>query len=141
LDNLIPTAGLSYQQAIRDLADESRLSYRGTASELREVLREVLDHLAPDADVTSKRGFQLELGRTKPTMKQKVRFILRARDEGSKATEMAETAADAVDGIIGSLARSAYDAGSVATHISAERQTVVQLKRYVEAVLSHLLVL
>jgi len=123
------------------LVDETRLSYRGTASELREVLREVLDHLAPDVNVSSARDFKLEPGRPKPTMKQKVRFILRARDEGSRATDMAETAAEAVEGIIGSLARSAYDAGSVATHIAAERSTVVQLKRYVEAVLSHLLVL
>ena len=72
-------------------------------------------------------------------MKQKVRFILKARDEGSKAIDMAETAADAVESIIGGLARSAYDAGSVATHIYTERRTVVQLKRYVEAVLLHLL--
>jgi hypothetical protein len=139
LQTLIPTAGLSYQQSIRDLADENRLSYRGTASELREVLREVLDHLAPDEDVLSTEGFRLEPDRTKPTMKQKVRFILRARDEGSTATEMPERAAEAVDGIVGGLARSAYNAGSVVTHISGERRTVVQLKRYVEAVLSHLL--
>jgi predicted nuclease with RNAse H fold len=77
----------------------------------------------------------------KPTMKQKVRFILRAREEGSAAIEMPERAAEAVDAIIGSLARSAYNAGSVVTHVSGERRTVVMLKRYVEVVLSHLLLL
>lgn len=143
LGDLIPTAARSYQQAIKDLTDADRLSFRGTASELREALREalreVLDHLAPDDAVMKVRGFQLEAKRTTPTMKQKVRFILRARKEASRATETAETAAEAVDGIIASLARSTYDAGSVATHISGERRSVVQLKRYVEAVLSHLL--
>jgi predicted nuclease with RNAse H fold len=136
---LIPTAARSYQQAIKDLTDADRLSFRGTASELREALREVLDHLAPDDAVMKVRGFQLDPKRSAPTMKQKVRFILRARKEGSRATETAETAAEAVDGIIASLARSTYDTGSVATHISGERRSVVQLKRYVEAVLSHLL--
>ena len=48
LQSLVPTAALSYQQAIRDLADSTRVSYRGPAAELREVLREVCDHLAPD---------------------------------------------------------------------------------------------
>jgi hypothetical protein len=44
---LIPSAGLSYRQAILDLADSTRVSFRGPAAELREVLREILDHLAP----------------------------------------------------------------------------------------------
>lgn len=72
-------------------------------------------------------------------MKQKVRFILKARNEGSGTSEMPERAAEAVDAIVGSLARSTYNAGSVVTHISGERRTVIQLKRYVEAVLLHLL--
>lgn len=136
---LVPTAGLSYQQAIHDLADVNRVSFRGPATELREVLREVLDHLAPDADVMKADGFKLEKDRTKPTMKQKVRFILKARGQGATATKLPETAAEAVESIIGGLARSVYDFGSVVTHVAGERQAVVQLKRYVEAVLSHLL--
>ena len=51
LHKLVPSAGLSYEQALRDLRGAPRISYRGTAVELREALREVLDHLAPDADV------------------------------------------------------------------------------------------
>ncbi|WP_155413295.1 hypothetical protein [Rhodopseudomonas palustris] len=136
---LVPTAGLSYQQAIRDLADSGRTSYRGTATELREVLREVLDHLAPDADVVASPGFKLEDGVKRPTMKQKVRFILKARDQGDTTRAMSERAAEAVETMVGGLTRSVYDYGSLVTHVAGERQTVVHLKRYVEAVLSHLL--
>jgi predicted nuclease with RNAse H fold len=77
--------------------------------------------------------------RPKPTMKQKVRFILRARDEGSSATELPEKAVEAVDALVGGLTRSVYNFGSVVTHVAGERQAVVLLKRYVEVVLTHLL--
>jgi hypothetical protein len=144
LNGLVPKAALSYQQAIRDLADETRYSYRGPAAELREVLREVLDHQARDADVKKSEGYKPEKDqhgkdRAKPTMKQQVRFILRARDEGSSATDLAERDVEAVEAIIGGLARSVYTFGSVVTHVAGERQAVVNLKRYVEVVLTHLL--
>lgn len=59
---LVPTAALSYQQAIRDLADGGRVSYRGPAAELREVLREVLDHQAPDGEVMKSSDYKPEKG-------------------------------------------------------------------------------
>lgn len=144
LESLVATASLSYQQAIRDLADDTRISYRGSAAELREVLREVCDHLAPDADVIKSDGYKPEKDqhgkdRSKPTIKQQVRFILKARGQGSSATELPERAAEAVDALVGSLARSVYTFGSVVTHVAGERQAVVNLKRYVEVVLTHLL--
>lgn len=49
LERLLPTAAASYRQGLLDLQVADRLSYRGTASEFRETLRETLDHLAPDA--------------------------------------------------------------------------------------------
>ena len=51
LDRVIPTTALSYKQALQDLNGQNRFSYRGTAAELREVLRELLDYLAPDTEV------------------------------------------------------------------------------------------
>jgi hypothetical protein len=144
LQGLVPTAALSYQQAIRDLADSTRVSFRGPATELREVLREVLDHQAPDAEVEGSDGYKPEKDqhgkdRAKPTMKQKVRFILKAREQGSSATELPERAIEAVDALVGGLTRSVYNFGSVVTHVAGERQAVVILKRYVEVVLTHLL--
>jgi hypothetical protein len=144
LTALVPKAALSYQQAIRDLADSTRVSYRGPAAELREVLREVLDHQAPVAAVVKSDGYKPEKDqngkdRPKPTMKQQVRFILKARGQGSSTTALPEKAVESVEGIVGGLARSIYDFGSTVTHIAGERQAVVNLKRYVEVVLTNLL--
>jgi Predicted pPIWI-associating nuclease len=144
LRGLVPTAALSYQQAIRDLADGTRLSYRGPAAELREVLREVLDHQAPDTEVIKSENYKPEKDqhgkdRSKPTMKQQVRFILKARGQGSSTTELPERAVEAIDSLVGGFARSVYNFGSVVTHVAGERQAVVNLKRYVEVVLTHLL--
>jgi hypothetical protein len=72
-------------------------------------------------------------------MKQKVRFILKAREQGETTRELPEKAAEAVEAIIGGLARSVYNYGSLVTHVAGERRAVIQMKRYVEAVLSHLL--
>jgi hypothetical protein len=61
LQQLVPTAALSYEQALRDLANSTRRqSFRGTANELREALRETVDHLAPDAEVMAASNFRLE---------------------------------------------------------------------------------
>jgi hypothetical protein len=144
LAGLVPTAELSYRQVIRDLADSTRVSYRGPAAELREVLREVCDHLAPDADVMNSSGYKPEKDqhgkdRTRPTMKQQVRFILKARGQSASSTELPEKAVEAVDALVGSIARSVYNFGSVVTHVAGERQSVVNLKRWVETVLTHLL--
>ncbi|QPF91756.1 hypothetical protein [Bradyrhizobium commune] len=144
LRGLLPTAALSYQQAIRDLSDSSRVSYRGPAAELREVLRSVVDRQAPPDVVRKSDGYKPEKDehgrdRPKPTMKQQVRFILRARGQATSTSELPEKAIEAVDGLIGGLARSVYTAGSIVTHVAGERQDVINLKRYVEVVLTHLL--
>lgn len=139
LSEMVPSAALSYEQAIRDLADENRVSARGTAAELREVLREVLDHLAPDADVMKSDGFKLEKDRGRPTMKQKTRFILKSRGMGKTMRESPEAALQRIEDSSGLLARSVYDRGSVATHVATSRTEVKQLKLYVEGVLAELL--
>jgi predicted DNA-binding ribbon-helix-helix protein len=138
LDQVAPTSALSYQQVLQDLEDSARKSYRGTASELREVLRELLDHLAPDAEVM-KSGIKLESGQTKPTMKQKTVFILKARGINETQRKTARDATEAVEGAVGSLARSVYDRGSLSTHVETTRQEVMTFKGYADAVLAELL--
>lgn len=83
LGRMLPPSSASYEQALRDIAQGGRVSWRGTATELREVLRELIDHLAPDDTVLASPGSQLEQGQRSPTQKQKVRFILRARRSSS----------------------------------------------------------
>ncbi|NVN84983.1 MAG: hypothetical protein HXX15_02745 [Rhodopseudomonas sp.] len=139
LREVVPSAALSYHQALLDLRYNERMSFRGPALELREVLREVLDHMAPDEKVTGAIGFKLEQGRSSPTMKQKVRYILRSRGVGKTKSASPEGSASAVDEIVSNLTRSIYDLGSLATHVASERRQVLQVKRYIDAVLHDIL--
>ncbi len=140
LEQLVPSAALSYQQALRDLNESAeRVSFRGTAVELRETLREVLDHLAPDEEVMAAPGFKLERDRTVPTQKQKVRFILRSRRVPEGARRSPEDSVSLIEELTGSLARASYDRGSLATHVASRENEVRQLKMYVDSVLAELL--
>lgn len=139
LAGLIKSAGLSYEQACMDLRDDTRCSYRGAAAELRETLREVLDQLAPDKEVVSQNNFKLEKDQKKPTMKQKVRYILKSRGKNKSQTEAPESAVTLVDEKVGALARSVYNRFSASTHISTSKQEVRQIKAYVDVVLGELL--
>ena len=136
LAKMLPRAAASYEQVLRDIAEGGRVSWRGTSAELIEALREVMDHLAPDDKVSAAPGFQLETGQTGPTQRQKVRFILKAR--GSRGTAVAEGSL-AIDEAVASLARSAYQRGSVSTHAAPDVSEVRKLKRYVDALLAELL--
>ncbi len=137
LRRILPTSALSYQQVLQDLSDSSRTSFRGTAAEMREVLRELLDHLAPDEEVL--KTVKLEKDQSRPSMKQKTMFILRARGVGETSRRPAENAAAAVEESVGSLARSVYDRGSLSTHVATTRREVLTFKGYADAVLADLL--
>lgn len=139
LTGLLPSAAQSYQQALFDLADTRRLSFRGPAHELRECLREVLDHLAPDADVMKAPGFKLEKDRPKPTMKQKVRFIFKARERRTTESAAPEDATTTIDALIAQMTRSTYDRGSLSAHTQRDKKSVEQLKRYVDVIFYDLL--
>lgn len=139
LERLVPSAALSYRQAISDLSDATRLSYRGPAADLRECLRETLDTLAPDKDVTNAPGFKPEKDAKGPTMKQKVRFILKSRGQGETARSTPEASATRIEESAGVLARSLYSRGAVSTHIASSREEVRQLKLYLDGVLAELL--
>lgn len=139
LEQLLPTAAASYRQAVSDLLGPPRHSYRGTATELREALRETLDHLAPDADVTQQPGFKFEDGQKAPTMKQKVRFVLAARGRSKTQRDSTEKSAALVDDLRGAIARAVYNRASVATHTQESLKEVRRLKRYVDTVLAELL--
>src|SRR6266513_2595425 len=114
LEKMIPTAGASYKQALLDVQQQGRVSYRGTAAELREVVREVLDHLAPDREVTASMGFKLEDGLKGPSIKQ-------------------------LDENIPALSRSVYNRGSMDVHMGRTREEVLNFKLYADAILGELL--
>ncbi len=137
LEGLVPSAASSFKQALIDLTDKKRVSYRGPAVELREALRETLDHLAPDGEVIRMTGYKQEKGLDGPTMKQKVRFILRAR--GRKDETAPEQAVSAIEEIVGGFARSVYTMSNAGTHGIKERKDVMRIRRYVIVVLHDIL--
>jgi len=139
LAGLIPSAALAYGQALEDLADDRRKSYRGPATDLREALRETLDHLAPDSEVTSQPGFRLGPDAKGPTMKEKVRYILSHRGLPSAASETSERAIDFIEEVFGSFVRSLYNRSSLSTHTSTDRSEVLRIRDWVRIVLCELL--
>jgi len=139
LEKLRPSAARSYQQALVDLSGPPRHSHRGVAHELREALRETLDHFAPDADVMAESGFQLEKGLTRPTQRQKALYVLRKRRMSRDARQAPELAVGAIEELAASIARSAYSRGAMSAHASTSATEVRQMKMYVDAVLAELL--
>jgi hypothetical protein len=139
LQVMLPDAAASYEQAIIDLRDATRRSWRGTAVEFREVVREVLDHLAPDDEVMNEAGFKLERDRVAPTMRQKASFVLRSRDLSATSRRAPQDAIAVIDELTASFVRSTYERGSASTHGTPERREVERLKMYVDTVLMELL--
>jgi hypothetical protein len=139
LQKLLPSAACSYEQAIRDLSVSTRLSWRGPATDLRESLRETLDHLAPGANVTAQPGFKLEANTSGPTMKQKVRYILRQRGMSKGAMDTPESAVEAVDQAVGTFVRSVYSRSSISTHTPTDKNEVLRIRDWVRVVLAELL--
>jgi hypothetical protein len=139
LGELLPSAAASYRQGLTDLQGGDRVSFRGTASEFRESLRETLDHLAPDAGVQAQPGFAFEEGQKKPTMKQKMRHVLRSRDRNKTQRESAEKSMELVDSLTGEVLRAVYSHASLATHVHANKAEVKKIKRYVDTLLFELL--
>lgn len=139
LETMLPSAAASYRQVLVDVHETNRNSYRGTAAELREVVREVLDHLAPDADVTGAPGFKLEANLKGPSMKQKMRFILRARKTGDSARQTAEDSVQHLDDNVGAIGRAVYTRGSTDVHTARPLEEIRNFKLYADAVLGELL--
>jgi hypothetical protein len=139
LKAMLPDAAASYEQAIIDLSDPTRRSWRGTAVEFREVVREVLDHLAPDGEATKEPGFRLERDRIAPTMRQKASFVLRSRELSGTSRRAPQDAIAVVEELTASFVRSTYERGSASTHGTPEKREIERLKMYVDTVLMELL--
>jgi hypothetical protein len=133
LESLVPSAAASYRQGLSDLNGD-RLSYRGTASEFREALRETLDHLAADSDVESQKWYKPEEGQKKPTMKQKTRYILTSRDRGKTQRDTADKLIGLIEELSGELARAVYNRASIASHVHQNKAEVQKIKRYVDTI-------
>jgi hypothetical protein len=139
LNALVPSAALSYEQALHDLDEAERLSWRGPATDLREALRELLDHLAPDNDVVRSPWYKQEKDTHGPTMRQKVRYVLSNRGTSRTNSTPAEEATSAVDELIGKFVRSVYTRSSISTHTPTDKTEVLRVLSLVRVVLGELL--
>ena len=144
LRHLDPDLADSYAQAVSDIEEDGRLSYRGPAGELREVITGVLHILAPTGQVQATEWYR-EARRSgvrnepTPTRAERVKFVLRNRLEGSAQTETAETFMSSVEERLASVVNSAYKRGSAAAHAGAEQGELQQLLQYINALLRELL--
>jgi hypothetical protein len=84
-------------------------------------------------------NFQLEKDQKKPTQRQKVRYIFKARRTSSAAVAAAEGSLDTVDETVAALVRSTYQRASVSTHVSTGSKEIKSLKRYIDVLLAELL--
>lgn len=138
LSRMLPAAANSYMQAIEDIVS-TRHSYRGPAIELREAVREVLDHMAPDANVIAMTGYKQNKDTSGPTMAQKAKYIMRQRQRSETSAKPTLEAADLVDETTAKIVRSTYQSGSISVHVSPSRAEVQHLKMHVDSVLAALL--
>lgn len=139
LTDLCPSAAAAYSQALEDLGNVDRQSWRGPATDLREALRETLAILAPDDVITKSPGFKLEKDAHRPTMKQKVRYILKSRGTPGTAMAVPEHAVQGIEDIVGGLTRSVYDRSSMSTHTPTDKREVVRVHGWVRIILCELL--
>jgi len=143
LEALNPAIADSYRQVLSDLEDDDRISLRGTANELREVLREVLEVLAPDEMVRKEPWYQSrnEQSREKPrpTYSDRAKYAVRTKGKGKNIQKQTPASVERADELLGSIVRSTYDRGSGASHADSERGEIIRQLRYVNAVLLELL--
>jgi len=141
LKNFDPDLERRYLQAIYDLNDSKRISYAGTANEIREIIRIVLSLQAPDKEVGKMPWFkesrkkQTDNTSERPTHTERVRFILEKRRAGGKEVKSAQENEKLIDGLLGSVIRSSYDRMNAGVHGKKDREEIIRGLRYVHAFL------
>ena len=121
-----------YAQVKLDVGTTDRLSWSGSAHEIREVLRGLLETLAPNQAVATELWYVQDESMSGPTPKQRVRYILRTRGSGSKEQKVAEQV-DVMEDKIGDLVRATYTRASDVAHQTKDRREVRRIVRYFEA--------
>ncbi|MDD5652454.1 MAG: hypothetical protein PHX98_03615 [Candidatus Moranbacteria bacterium] len=145
LKKLDPDLERRYLQVIYDLQDEKRISYAGTANELREIIRIVLVLRAPDEEVMKTDWFKENREKPKnslpekPTQAERVRFIMEKKRAGDKESKNARDNGELIDGLLGGVVRSSYDRINAGVHSKKDRDEIIRSLRYVHAFLSDIL--
>ncbi len=130
--SLSETLANSYLQVKIDIQNDSRLSWAGTAHEIRQMLSTLLEILAPDTTILEQSWYKQEPQTKGPTQKQRVRLILDRRSAGSKEKEVLEQVTT-MDELIGNIVRATYSRASDAAHRFKAKGEVSRILRYFEA--------
>jgi hypothetical protein len=133
-----------YLQAIADLSDPNRISYAGTANELREIIRLSLSSQAPENEIIKKDWYkQARAGKSrlpdKPTHSEKVKYILETRRAGEQALKSTQENETLIDDMLGKVVRSSYDRVSASVHGNHDRNEIIRALRYIHAFLLDIL--
>lgn len=141
---LDPKVADGYEQAVLDIEDRDRLSYRGAAAELREVLTHVLHILAPTTEVEATDWYKESrksgsINEIKPTRTERTKFILRKQAHGSTAAEFAESYMSMVEDRLGHVIGRTFARSNRSTHAESEKEELVTMLPYLNALLRELL--
>lgn len=139
LFTISPDLAYSYEQVKSDLLDSSRVSWAGTAHEVREIIANLLRLLAPDNDVKLQPWFKQDLTAKGITQTQRARYILQMRNQGSNTLEVVERNVNLLDERISELVRSTYNRASTAAHTYKDQDEVKRILGYFEALVHDLI--
>lgn len=133
--------GDAYMQICRDVASE-RFTYISVAHGTRELLRQILEMLAPDEVVMVQPWFKQE-AKEGASHKQRAKYILRQRRAGSNAEERTieaiETIEERIEERIASLARTTYSGASAKAHTDSDFKEARRQLMYLDAILHDIL--
>lgn len=131
LEAIAPELARSYEQVLDDIADRARLSWAGTAHEIRELLAEMLRHLAPNEAVQAEAWYKQDPNTHGPTQKQRVRYILQQQQAGSKKRDVIKEMS-ILEERVADLVRATYNRASDAAHRFKGRREAIRILRYFE---------
>lgn len=128
----------SFEQALSDLNDHTRLTYIGPAGEVREVMRAAVQQLAPDDEVRKQPWFQgiAQGGKRNPSQAERIRYAVQQRGSNKEQSRVAD---ELIDQLVAKVGRHAYQVGSSALHAGAAQATVRKLTGWVLSVLDEVL--
>ena len=128
----------SMEQALRDMNDQSRLSFVGPAGEVREVMRATIQLLAPDEEIRKQPWFVgiRQGNKTNPSQAERTRYAVQQRRGSKDQVQGVETL---IDELVGQISRHTYNVGSGKFHAGTEQADVLKLTGWVWAVLDEVL--
>ncbi|MEW5800276.1 MAG: hypothetical protein AB1728_14855 [Bacteroidota bacterium] len=128
-----------YQQVHKDLADENRISWRGPADEIREILRELLESLSPDESVIKAKWYKQEPNTEGPTQAQRARYALEQRVAQSHRVSATQETINLVEQSVSRLVRKTFQRANNAAHTPQDRDEVKRILGYFDLLAKDLL--